>query len=204
MKRILSRLALLGIVAAGALGASVATSWSCGPGSTDCPVDSGPRDWRAGRPDMRVERPGRPGIGAEGGEWRRDRPDWRPDDGRGRPHWRPDRDNRPRFDRHRPPRDYPDRWRNDRWRGDGWRGGSWRDRPSGGIFLNFDVDRYVPGYYDDGYYDPRPRYVQPRYRVRLSAAHVEWCYARYRTYRVSDNTFKPTRHSRRVCISPFS
>lgn len=208
MKRILGRLAWLGIVAAGALGASVATSWSCAPGSTDCPMDAGPRGWGVARPDMPVERPGRPDIRPGRPDWRPDvrpsrpdwrpdpdrgRPDWRSDDRPGRPHWRPDRDNRPRFDRHRPPRD-PDRWRGDRWRDKGWR--YWQN---GGIYLNFDIDRYMPDYYDDYYDDPRPRY-----RVRLSAAHIEWCHARYKTYRVSDNTFKPTRHTRRLCISPYS
>lgn len=196
MKRILSRLAVIGIVAAGALGTSVATSWSCAPGSTDCPVDQVRPGWggdRPGRPDVRPERPDwRPDAGAG-------RPDWRPDDRPGRPQWRPDRDNRPRWDRYQQPRRDPDRWRDHGWRDHGWRDRGWRDRPSGGIYLNLDLNRYAPGY-DDGYYvDPRPRY-----RVRLSAAHVEWCSARYKTYRASDNTFKPTRDTRRQCISPYS
>lgn len=35
-------------------------------------------------------------------------------------------------------------------------------------------------------------------------AHVEWCYARYRSYRASDNTFQPYNGPRRPCISPYS
>ncbi|MGE0499317.1 MAG: BA14K family protein [Rhizobiaceae bacterium] len=68
------------------------------------------------------------------------------------------------------------------------------------------VDRHVP------YYAPRPRYYsddyyyedEPVYRVEMSAAHVDWCAKRYRTYRVSDNTFKPTKNTRRQCVSPYS
>jgi len=208
MKRFLSRLALLGIVAAGALGASVAASsaQACAPGSTDCSMGEGERphwlvdpgriDSGRVRPDVRPDvRPGRPDRRPD---VRPGRPEWRPDARPGgRTEWRPDRDHRPRYDRHRPRRDNP-RWR-DR---DYYR----YDRPRGGIYLNYNVDRYAPGYYDDDYYyvEPAPRYVEPRYRVRLSAAHVEWCYARYKTYRASDNTFKPTRNTRRQCISPYS
>lgn len=60
------------------------------------------------------------------------------------------------------------------------------------------------------YYRPVPRYVAPPpviYPVRpaygLSRAHVDWCYSRYRSYRVSDNTFQPYHGPRRACISPY-
>ena len=42
----------------------------------------------------------------------------------------------------------------------------------------------------------------PRYRGGGSA-HVEWCYARYRSYRDSDNTFQPYNGPRRQCHSPY-
>ncbi|MGT2465651.1 BA14K family protein [Mesorhizobium atlanticum] len=61
-------------------------------------------------------------------------------------------------------------------------------------------------YYDPYYYDPYPRYYQPRriYRTeRLSRAHVQWCYDRYRSYRAWDNTFQPNYGPRRQCISPY-
>ncbi|BCH24272.1 hypothetical protein MesoLjLc_39380 [Mesorhizobium sp. L-8-10] len=210
MKRILSRLALLGMVAAGTLGAGVSTSWSCAPGSTDCSMtENGWRgDW-SGRPDVGGGRPDRgPGPGAGRPDWRPDpgggRPDWRPDprpgrrhewkqDNRpGRPDWRPDRGHVPRYDRHRRPGDDSGRWREREWRRD-----DWRYQPNVGVYFDYYVDRW-PGY-DDGYYqDPRPRY-----RIRMSQAHIEWCSARYRTYRVSDNSFAPTRHTRRQCISPY-
>lgn len=38
----------------------------------------------------------------------------------------------------------------------------------------------------------------------VSNSHVEWCYARYRSYRASDNTFQPYNGPRRACISPYS
>ncbi|TKT79315.1 BA14K family protein [Aquamicrobium sp. LC103] len=41
-----------------------------------------------------------------------------------------------------------------------------------------------------------------RYRPRGNA-HVDWCYARYRSYRASDNTFQPYNGPRRQCISPY-
>jgi len=40
-------------------------------------------------------------------------------------------------------------------------------------------------------------------RARLSDAHVRWCYNRYRSYRVSDNTFQPYEGPRQQCISPY-
>lgn len=45
---------------------------------------------------------------------------------------------------------------------------------------------------------------QPSVRPgRMSQSHVEWCFNRYRSYRVSDNTFQPYNGPRRVCSSPF-
>lgn len=66
---------------------------------------------------------------------------------------------------------------------------------------------YIDPFYDDGYYvSPPPRYVAPAPRrvVRLSAAHVRWCKARYKSYRVSDNSWQPYNGPRRQCISPYS
>jgi BA14K-like protein len=38
---------------------------------------------------------------------------------------------------------------------------------------------------------------------RRDSAHVEWCLDRYRSYRVSSNTFQPYNGGRRVCYSPY-
>ncbi|CAN0656016.1 Lectin-like protein BA14k [Nitratireductor aquimarinus] len=74
----------------------------------------------------------------------------------------------------------------------------WHRRgPSAGFYFEF--GRPAPYYY-------RPRYVRPpQYRrpVRLSRAHVNWCYDRYRSYRASDNTFQPYHGPRKRCISPY-
>ncbi len=43
----------------------------------------------------------------------------------------------------------------------------------------------------------------PRYRT-LPHAHVVWCQNRYRSYRVSDNTFQPYQGPRRQCTSPYA
>lgn len=71
-------------------------------------------------------------------------------------------------------------------------------RPRTGIYLHFGS----PGYYaPPAYYYARPRYVAPRYRA--SGSHVEWCYARYRSYRAWDNTYQPYHGPRRQCVSPY-
>lgn len=35
------------------------------------------------------------------------------------------------------------------------------------------------------------------------SAHVNWCINRYRSYRVSDNTYQPNVGPRRSCVSPY-
>ncbi len=68
---------------------------------------------------------------------------------------------------------------------------------------------YGPSYYDQGYYGPtyyRPRYYAPRYYRQVYSggnAHTSWCFARYRSYRVYDNTFQPFNGPRRACVSPY-
>jgi len=52
----------------------------------------------------------------------------------------------------------------------------------------------------------RPRQAQPP-RARsagfLSQNHVNWCHNRWRSYRVSDNSYQPYNGPRRVCASPY-
>ena len=51
---------------------------------------------------------------------------------------------------------------------------------------------------NDGYARPRARYegsINPR--------HIDWCYARYRSYREYDNSFQPNYGPRRECLSPY-
>lgn len=116
-------------------------------------------------------------------------------------------------------------WRRDGWRGDGWRGRHWRGdgwRGDRGWHRGWRDDgwRYRRHYrhgwnnsgvylglgllgsgllYDDYYYRPRPRI----YRAPRASGHVQWCYARYRSYRAWDNTFQPNYGPRRQCISPY-
>jgi len=68
----------------------------------------------------------------------------------------------------------------------------------------------------DHYRPYRPRHVQRRvYRepvrnhragrqFRLTQAHVNWCFDRYRSYRQWDNTFQPYHGGRRACYSPYN
>ena len=75
-----------------------------------------------------------------------------------------------------------------------------------------------PGYrYHNGYWFPPAAFIagaiiggaiaaqEPpiRYRPRGGNAHVDWCYARYRSYRAYDNTFQPYNGPRRQCNSPY-
>jgi hypothetical protein len=111
-------------------------------------------------------------------------------------------------------------WNRRNWdRGDNWR---WRhhrhhrgrDFDSGaaavlglglglGLGSIYNNGYYNNGYYNDGYYvQPAPRRY---YRTqRLSSAHVQWCYDRYRSYRARDNTFQPYGGPRQQCWSPYS
>ncbi|WP_217569256.1 BA14K family protein [Mesorhizobium sp. GbtcB19] len=112
-------------------------------------------------------------------------------------------------------RNWDDNWDRGRWDG----GGDWRwrhhhrrhfrdsDAAILGLGLGLGLGSLAYGNnYDPYYYDPYPRYVQPRriYRTeRLSSAHVRWCYDRYRSYRAWDNTFQPNYGPRRQCWSPY-
>jgi hypothetical protein len=49
---------------------------------------------------------------------------------------------------------------------------------------------------------PPPRRVYHSQRS-MSSRHVAWCRNRFRSYRVSDNTFQPYNGPRRQCISPY-
>ncbi|MCQ1850288.1 BA14K family protein [Neorhizobium galegae] len=55
--------------------------------------------------------------------------------------------------------------------------------------------RYAPRHYAPRYYAPR-RYVGGN-------SHVNWCYARYLSYRAYDNTFQPYYGPRQQCYSPY-
>ena len=94
-----------------------------------------------------------------------------------------------------------------------------------GVGIGFGYPVYRPRYYRPfgyrRYYRPRyvrPRYYRPRYvrprrvyrtvrrrgvRRRFSAAHYGYCSTRYRSYRVSDNTFQPYRGRRKQCRSRY-
>ena len=85
-------------------------------------------------------------------------------------------------------------WQNDGWNND-WKPKHpkrWNNYRQPGIYL----DLFVPG----------PRFI-PRASARRSnatALHVDWCYDHYpRSYRPSDNSWKPKNGKRRQCNSPY-
>ena len=47
---------------------------------------------------------------------------------------------------------------------------------------------------------PREVYVEP---AGNPSAHLNWCYAKYRSYREWDNSWQPYEGPRRPCISPY-
>lgn len=89
-------------------------------------------------------------------------------------------------------RDYQRRhWRDDR-RGWDRRWDRRHYQPRSGFYLEFNVPQ-------------QRRYVQPQppRHYRVSQAHINWCYARYRSYRAWDNSFQPYYGPRRQCLSPY-
>ena len=56
----------------------------------------------------------------------------------------------------------------------------------------------------NGHGGPASATRAPARRGNLVSLHVEWCYDHYpRSYRPSDNTWKPKKGSRRECYSPY-
>lgn len=101
-------------------------------------------------------------------------------------------------------------WRRDGYYRRGWYGG----------YRGYSGYRH--GYrYHDGYWFPlaafgagalvggaiasQPRYYAPAPApsAGINPRHVEWCEARYRSYRSYDNTFQPNSGPRRQCYSPY-
>jgi hypothetical protein len=105
-------------------------------------------------------------------------------------------------------------WNNDNWnrgnwnRGDDWRwrhgrrhfrGGYYND-DAGAAILGLGLGLGLGSMYNN-YYEPAPRRY---YRTqRVSSAHVQWCYNRYRSYHAYDNTFQPYNGPRQQCYSPY-
>ncbi|UVC11518.1 BA14K family protein [Rhizobium sp. TH2] len=55
-----------------------------------------------------------------------------------------------------------------------------------------------------GAIDPAQNDAEPTPRAEQTAAHVEWCSRRYRSYRIEDNSYRPYGGGRRSCESPYS
>ncbi|TGQ69604.1 MAG: BA14K family protein [Mesorhizobium sp.] len=102
-------------------------------------------------------------------------------------------------------------WNRGNWnQGDSWRWrrhhyrGRYHDDAAGAAILGLGLGLGLGSMYNNyNYYDvPAPRRY---YRAgRLSNAHVQWCYNRYRSYRSWDNTFQPYNGPRQQCWSPYS
>lgn len=107
-------------------------------------------------------------------EWRRDRREFRRD----RREFRQDRrDDRAFYNGHRGYRSYRPGYRQ--------HNGIW-----------FPLAAFATGAIIGGAVSQQPR-------VSVGGSHVQWCANRYRSYRVSDNTFQPNNGPRRQCNSPY-
>jgi hypothetical protein len=80
-----------------------------------------------------------------------------------------------------------------------------------GYWRGYHGYRYArPGYrrYNDGWWYPAAAFAAGAIvggavaRPAYGNAHVRWCANRYRSYRVSDNTYQPTNGPRRQCVGP--
>ncbi|WP_028749372.1 BA14K family protein [Rhizobium mesoamericanum] len=87
----------------------------------------------------------------------------------------------------------------------GWYGG-YRGYPyyrSGYRYYNgywFPLAAFGAGAVIGGATASQPTYVAP---APVPSGHVAWCQARYRSYRVYDNTFQPYNGPRQQCVSPY-
>ncbi|MDQ0559525.1 hypothetical protein QO004_001303 [Rhizobium mesoamericanum] len=90
----------------------------------------------------------------------------------------------------------------------GWYGG-YRGYPyyrSGYRYYNgywFPLAAFGAGSVIGGAIVSQPTYVAPAPVPTLVSGHVAWCQARYRSYRVYDNTFQPYNGPRQQCVSPY-
>lgn len=145
-------------------------------------------------------------------EWRRDRRQARREMRRDRREWRRE----VRRDRREDRREWRRERREDRRDA---RRGFWRDNDWAYYNGYRGYHRYRHGYREyNGFWFPAAAFAvgaiigstvnsaPPAVIVRpgrLSRAHVEWCYDRYRSYRASDNTFQPYHGPRKPCYSPY-
>lgn len=63
--------------------------------------------------------------------------------------------------------------------------------------------QFGPTFYVPPPYYVRPHHTAPRYVQQRPEAHVDWCRSKYRSYRMSDNTFQPYEGPRQECRSPY-
>ncbi len=96
------------------------------------------------------------------------------------------------------------RWRHDRrWRDHRYSDRRWRDHRrhrnsnAGAIIGGLAASAIIGGAL------AQPRYAPPPRRYMGGNSHVNWCYARYRSYRAYDNTFQPYNGPRQQCYSPY-
>lgn len=111
-----------------------------------------------------------------------------------------------------------DRWQHNRWQHNRWQHNRWeRDRRDryGWYRGHRGYRDFRPGYrrHSDGYWYPLAAFAigsiiggamtAPRPAYAMPARHVQWCSARYRTYRAYDNTYVPRAGVRAQCVSPY-
>jgi opacity protein-like surface antigen len=75
----------------------------------------------------------------------------------------------------------------------------WKKRHHNGFYFGF----HHGGVFFDGPRYHRPHFHHPRPVIRLTRAHINWCYDHYRSYNHRTNTYVRSNGRVKVCVSPY-
>jgi len=79
-----------------------------------------------------------------------------------------------------------------------------RSRSSGGPDLGSAiVGAIIGGVIVNQLHAGQQQHAPVRSGTYLSHSHIDWCHSRWRSYRVSDNSYQPYNGPRRICVSPY-
>lgn len=65
------------------------------------------------------------------------------------------------------------------------------------------VGAIIGGVIVNQFHQPRAQQPRMQHGSFLSQNHLNWCHNRWRSYRLSDNSYQPYNGPRRICVSPY-